>query len=61
MDGELGPELAKEVGSHLEACARCYPRLLFERAFREALATAAQDATAPESLEARILESLPEE
>ena len=37
LDKELDPDEAAGVGEHLETCARCYPRLSFERAFREAV------------------------
>ncbi|TVR51453.1 MAG: hypothetical protein EA421_15170 [Gemmatimonadales bacterium] len=58
LDGELDPERAAGVGEHLETCARCYPFLVFERSFREALARAAEEGSAPEELQDRILESL---
>ncbi len=58
LDGELDPELADQVGSHLETCARCYPRLRFERAFREALTRATKEQGAPDGLEERVLQSL---
>jgi mycothiol system anti-sigma-R factor len=58
LDGELDPKRAAGVGEHLETCARCYPFLVFERSFREALARAAEEGSAPEGLQDRILESL---
>lgn len=58
LDGELGPEEHERVGTHLETCARCYPKLMFEKSFREALARAAEDESVPEDLRERILESL---
>lgn len=61
LDGELDPEMEARVGTHLEACARCYPRLLFEKSFREAVARAARDGRAPEELRRRILEGLESE
>jgi len=58
LDGELSPELTEKVGTHLETCARCYPRLLFEQAFRDALVRAGGNQRAPEELERRILGAL---
>lgn len=58
LDGDLDPKLTAQVGTHLETCARCYPRLRFERAFREALTRAASEDGAPEGLHERVLESL---
>ena len=62
LDGEIDdPELAAGVGAHLETCARCYPRLVFERSFREAVKRAAQEQKAPDDVRARILEALESE
>jgi mycothiol system anti-sigma-R factor len=58
MDGELEGDLERAVGTHLETCARCYPVLVFERAFREAVARATGREEAPDELRRRILESL---
>lgn len=59
LDGEIDdPELAAGVGTHLETCARCYPRLRFERSFREAVRRAAREETTPDDVRARILEAL---
>jgi mycothiol system anti-sigma-R factor len=62
LDGELDdPELEAHVAVHLETCARCYPRLTFERSFREALKRVADGEKTPDDLRARILESLESE
>ncbi len=61
LDGELDPEMEERVGRHLETCARCYPMLVFERSFREAVARIARDEKAPDELKDRIMESLKEE
>ena len=61
LDGELDPDMHGRVAAHLETCARCYPMLLFERSFREAVARAAGDEEAPDELRERIMESLEEE
>ncbi len=59
LDGEIDdPELSSIVGVHLETCARCYPLLTFERAFREAVHRATRSETAPEELRERVLRSL---
>jgi anti-sigma factor (TIGR02949 family) len=58
LDGELDEDTEERVGTHLEACARCYPRLLFEQSFREAVARAVGHEGAPEQLRERILEQL---
>ena len=64
LDGELEPDMADRVGTHLQTCARCYPFLRFETSFREAVTRAAAHARSetptPAGLEARILESLAE-
>jgi len=61
LDGELDPELEERVGQHLETCARCYPMLVFERSFREAVARVARDEQAPDELRDRIMKSLQEQ
>ena len=58
LDGELEPERIAGVGEHLETCARCYPLLVFERSFREALTRAAAEGSLPDGLQDRILKSL---
>lgn len=61
LDSELDEEMAARVGVHLETCARCYPRLAFERAFREAVERAARAEKAPPDLKARVLQALESE
>lgn len=61
LDGELDPDMNGRVGTHLEACARCYPWLVFERSFREAVSRAARDHEVPSELHDRIIASLEEE
>lgn len=61
LDGELDGEKEVGVGTHLETCARCYPRLVFERSFRAAVTRAAREAEAPGDLRNRILQALEEE
>ncbi len=61
LDDELDPSEAAAVGEHLETCARCYPRLTFERAFREAMRRAPHGETVGVELQQRILDALGEE
>jgi anti-sigma factor (TIGR02949 family) len=58
LDGELSSEREAAMRSHLAVCARCYPHYDFERRFLEALAATREDRPAPETLRARVLESL---
>jgi mycothiol system anti-sigma-R factor len=58
LDGELEPEAARRIGEHLEVCARCYPVVRFERAFRSALDRACRCQKTPEGVRAGVLEAL---
>ncbi|TVP54564.1 MAG: hypothetical protein EA351_12850 [Gemmatimonadales bacterium] len=58
LDNELDPELEAKVGAHLETCARCYPFLVFEEAFQEAIAKVEQHETTPGELRDKIMQSL---
>lgn len=58
LDGELDPDMSPRVGKHLQTCARCYPFLVFEEAFQEAITRVEQDEVAPGELRASIMESL---
>lgn len=58
LDGELDPGLEESVGAHLETCARCNPRLVFEQSFRQALTRVKQDEAAPDALRDEIMKSL---
>jgi hypothetical protein len=58
LDDELDPAEAASVGEHLETCARCYPRLQFERAFLEALRRAPSGELVTADLQQRILDAL---
>ncbi len=61
LDGELDEEMSDRVGIHLKTCARCYPFLVFEEAFQEAIRRVEQVETAPGDLRASIMESLESE
>ncbi len=59
LDGELEGDEVERIGGHLETCARCYPAVRFERAFREAVARAAVVADpCPPAVREGILEAL---
>ncbi|MEX2531854.1 MAG: zf-HC2 domain-containing protein [Gemmatimonadota bacterium] len=58
LDEELDPEMSERVGTHLEVCARCYPVLVFERSFREAVQRVAHADLAPQEVRDRILHQL---
>jgi mycothiol system anti-sigma-R factor len=60
LDGELDAEDEQRIGRHLEACARCFPAVRFERAFREALERAAGVPACPESVREGVVEALKE-
>ncbi len=61
LDSELDPTEAASVGEHLETCARCYPLLSFERAFREAIQRAPHQELAAVDLQRRIVDALEKE
>ncbi|MDZ7779010.1 MAG: zf-HC2 domain-containing protein [Gemmatimonadota bacterium] len=61
LDNELDPNMEERVGTHLETCARCYPWLVFEQSFREAVSRAAQHHDVPPELRDRIIASLEED
>ena len=61
LDNELAPSEAVTVGEHLKTCARCYPRLSFERAFREAMRRAPRGEVVGVELQQRILDAVSEE
>lgn len=61
LDGELDALETSEVEEHLRVCERCYPHLVFERSFRDAVRRALQGERAPGQVRARILEVLREE
>lgn len=58
LDGELPPALAGSVGEHLETCARCYPKLMFERSFLEAVSRISPSGEIPPGLRDGVTEAL---
>ena len=58
LDGEMEDLTPDQVEEHFRVCAACYPHLLCEKAFREALQRAGRGARCPENVRRRILEAL---
>jgi len=58
LDGELAGEEESKVQEHFDVCARCYPVLAHERAFREAMERVRNGTAPPPELRERILEAL---
>lgn len=58
LDGELEGVPQSEVERHFEVCARCYPHLEFESAYREAVRRAAHGQGAPPELKSKVNELL---
>jgi mycothiol system anti-sigma-R factor len=61
LDGELEGVSEEEVRRHLEACEACYPRVQFEKHFREALQRSQEGGRVSESLRERVLQALAED
>ncbi len=61
LDGELEGVSEEEVRSHLEVCEACYPRVQFEKHFREALQRSQEGGRVSESLRERVLQALAED
>lgn len=61
LDGELEAGERAEVEKHFEICARCYPRLLFERSFLQGLERLQEGGEAPSDLKERVLEMISRE
>lgn len=55
LDDELDDVSHEEVERHLEICARCYPRLVFERSFLDTLDRVKRGEGAPPELRNRVL------
>ncbi|NIT86122.1 MAG: anti-sigma factor [Gemmatimonadetes bacterium] len=60
LDGELEGVPAFQVRRHFEACARCYPHLRFESAYREAVRRATAGQSAPPRLKEEVVRLLVE-
>jgi anti-sigma factor (TIGR02949 family) len=55
VDGELTPEMAEAIGSHLAACAECLPHFQFERTFLAFIQARSELRSAPPALRDQIL------
>jgi len=60
LDGELDAGEERRIASHLETCARCYPAVRFEQAFRQALERVASVGPCPESVREDVMQALKE-
>ncbi len=58
LDGELEGLSPEAVEEHFRICVGCYPHLLCEKAFKDALQRAAGGQRAPEGVRERILRAL---
>ena len=61
LDGELEGVSEEEVRLHLEVCKACYPRVKFEKHFREALQRSQEGGRVSGSLTERVLQALAED
>ena len=55
VDGELTPELARAISSHIAECGECLTQFKFEEAFIAFLAARPELAKAPPALREKIL------
>jgi anti-sigma factor (TIGR02949 family) len=55
VDGELTPELAEAISTHIADCGDCLPQFKFERAFLAFLEARPELAKAPPALRDQIL------
>lgn len=55
---EVTPELARKLERHIEQCAPCFRHLQFAREFHQLLRTPAGTLRCPDSLRARIADTL---
>lgn len=58
LDGELSGLSHERVKAHFDVCARCYPTLRLEEAFRAAVRRAARGEKAPPELRQQVLDLL---
>ena len=58
LDGELTPERADAVKTHLRECSHCFAMSKFEDAFLRFLEARSRSRTAPPQLRKKILEQL---
>ena len=58
LDGELQGLESDRVAEHFRVCQRCYPRLVFERSFLDAVHGVDTGDAAPDELRTRVLDLL---
>jgi hypothetical protein len=58
LDGELAPAPERDMRAHLAICARCHPRMAFDRAFLAAVAATRRPCRVSSALRARIAAAL---
>ena len=58
VDGELTPEMAREISGHIAECGECLTQFKFEQAFVSFLEARPQLAKAPPALREQILRSI---
>lgn len=61
LDGELAPTEREDVAEHFRVCARCYPHLKLEEAFRDRVRTALSQPEVPDHLRASVLDIIARE
>ncbi len=61
LDRELEPGEHEQVAKHFEVCARCYPHLVFEQSFRDALNRAREGEATPPEARGKVMEALRKE
>ena len=61
LDGELEAASEAAVQSHLEVCARCYPRYDFQRAYFKLMHRIQERDAVPRHLRRRLFEQILEE
>jgi anti-sigma factor (TIGR02949 family) len=61
LDRELDPGEHEQVAKHFEVCARCYPHLVFEQSFRDALHRAREGEAPPPEVRGKVIEALKQE
>ena len=58
LDGELEPVSAQALQRHLEACARCYPRYDFQRAYFKIMHRVRDRDPLPRELRIRLFQQI---
>jgi anti-sigma factor (TIGR02949 family) len=58
LDGELTPEVERQMRTHMSGCPHCFTQADFERRFLEALRAARNAGVAPGALRDRVISAL---